>query len=368
MKILFFTTYYFSFLKQFYAANPDFKQHSYVQMLQKLLNIYFADTGSAYYYAKESGNEVFLVIANCEPLQKQWAIENNFKYRKRTWESDIALEQIKKFKPDVLFIESTFKFYGEFLAAAEPYCKMIAAWISTPFTNDIKLNNIKLILSSTPAFVSEFRKNGINSEYLLPAFDIRILDFIPERKKDIPFSFVGGWSNVHINRKQAIKFLVNVAPIQLWGYGYKEKQYSKRTVKFYKYFLFSEKEPFLDVFNGEVWGLEMYRILQRSLITFNIHEELLKGYVGNMRMFEASGVGTMILNDVGTNISELFIPGKEIETYRNLDEAAEKVNYYIEHPLSAIEIGRNARKRTIKDYNYTNYLILLLRYFKYYLK
>jgi spore maturation protein CgeB len=188
---------------------------------------------------------------------------------------------------------------------------------------------------------------------------LRILNEIKNpQPKTIPFSFVGGWSDVHINRKLALKQLVKATPIQMWGYNYK-KQYSKRDLNYYKELIKKENSDILNVYNGEAWGLKMYDIIQCSLITFNIHEGLLKGYVGNMRMFEATGVGTMILNDEGTNLSSLFVPGKEIETYKTIDEAIEKVRYYIANPEKAIEIGKNAQLRTVNEYNYENYVKIL---------
>jgi spore maturation protein CgeB len=78
-----------------------------------------------------------------------------------------------------------------------------------------------------------------------------------------------------------------------------------------------------------------------------------------MRMFEATGVGTMILNDEGTNLSSLFVTGKEIETYKTIDEAIEKVRYYIANPEKALEIGKNAQLRTVNEYNYENYVKIL---------
>ena len=66
--------------------------------------------------------------------------------------------------------------------------------------------------------------------------------------------------------------------------------------------------------------------------------------------------------------SRLFVPGKEIETYDNLEEAVEKVNFYAANPDKAIDIGRKAQERTIKDYNYKNYVIQILGYFNHYLK
>ncbi len=368
MKLLFFTTYYPPFLTSFYGSHSNMESWSFKEMQDKLLSYYFADTGAAFHYAKEAGAEVFLIIANCEPLQKKWAAENAVTYSEQDWAATIALEQIKHFKPDVFFMESIFEYYGNFLKQAKPYCKMLAAWISTPFSSTLKLNDIDLILSSTPDFVSAFRKQGIASEYLLPAFDTRIIHLLPNQKKDIAFSFVGGWSDVHVNRKKALEYLVPKTPLQLWGYGFQRKLFSKRSVHFYTNLLFPKKDSIMDAYRGEVWGLKMYEILQRSLLTFNIHEALLNGRVGNMRMFEATGIGTLLLNDEGSNLSELFIPGKEIETYSNLGEAVEKVNYYTQHPEKAIEMGRNAQARTCKDYNYTNYTNQLFFHFKKYLQ
>ena len=368
MKLLFFTTYYPPFLSNFYSANPNLDAWSYSEMQERLLSLYFADTGAAAHFSKEAGADVFLIIANCESLQKKWAIENEIDFTEKDWAATIALAQIKYYCPDVLFIESIFEYYGNFLKLAKPFCKLLVAWISTPFHASLKFNDIDLILSSTPDFVSTFRAQGISSEYLLPAFDTRIVKLLPESKKDIAFSFVGGWSDVHVNRKKALEFLVTSTPIQLWGYGYFQKSYSRRSVSFYTNLLFPKKDPIMNQYRGEVWGLDMYSILQRSLLTFNIHEALLNGRVGNMRMFEASGVGTLILNDEGSNLSELFISGKEIETYANFEEAVEKVNYYAQHPDKAIEMGKNAQARTIKDYNYKNYIQQLFSYFKKYQK
>ncbi|HEY0030049.1 MAG TPA: glycosyltransferase [Bacteroidia bacterium] len=359
MKIQFITTYYVPFLESFYSKNADFRSLSYQSMMDRILAEHFADTGALFHYCSKHKFDARLIIANCEPLQKQWAKENDIRYASANWEKEIAMAQIKHFKPDVFYIESIFSYYGQFIKEARAHCKHVVSWISTPFNESLKLNDIDLILSSTPDFVSKFRNMGIASQYMLPAFDTRIVDLIDcSAKKDIPFSFVGGWSHVHVNRKNALNSLVESTDIQLWGYGYR-KEHSKRSLSYYKNLLIPEKSKVLDAYNGEVWGLDMYKILQRSLITYNIHESLLQGRIGNMRMFEASGVGTMILNDNGSNLSEIFIPGEEIEVYNSLEEAVEKTNYYLAHPSKAIEIGKNAQRRTIKDYNYDEFVIQL---------
>ncbi|MCC6181809.1 MAG: glycosyltransferase [Bacteroidia bacterium] len=364
MKIQYLTQYYQPFLDKFYARFPDFNSLSYQQMLQLLLNQYFADTGAAYHYTFKHGHEAFIIIANCEALQKKWAFENNVKYSESNWEKEIALAQIKHFKPTVFYIESIFGFFGTFLNEAKLYCNKVVAWISTPFSPSLPLHNIDVIFSSTQQFVKSFNEYGIKAYYLLPAFDSRVLDEIKNpQPKSIPLSFVGGWSDVHENRKQFLKYFAKQAPVKIWGYGY-QQFYSRRTWAYYKHRFFPDNPEIEKAFVEEVWGLNMYDVLQKSLITLNIHEALLKGDVGNMRMFEASGVGTMLLNDYGNNLAQLFEIDKEIVSYKSFPEALEKYNYYCTHPEKAIEIGLNAQKRTLRDYNYDVYMENLLSYLK----
>ena len=195
---------------------------------------------------------------------------------------------------------------------------------------------------------------------MLPAFDSRVINHLKENNKPISFSFIGGVSDIHEKRMEALTYLCNHTSISIWGYGL--PAFNKFGFKsIFKKDLYSNirKKHF-----GELWGLEMYQVLHDSVISFNIHEDLLKGDVGNMRMFEATGVATALLNDNGGNLTDLFVPDKEIITYNSLPEAVEKLNYYLQNPKKAIEIGKNAQARTLKDYNYENYTMQVMDFFK----
>ncbi|KAA9036382.1 glycosyltransferase [Ginsengibacter hankyongi] len=365
MRIVFLTTYYHPFLKSFYDKHTGLSRLSYQEILALLLNEYFADTGALYHYATKHQNQCFLIIDNCEPLQKKWAEENNVNYSEANWAKEIAFAQVKAFRPDVFYLESVFSYFGHFIKEVKTFCRSVVSWISSPVNSSLDIACIDLIISSTPDFVEKFRMQGIKSEYMLPAFDTRIAELLNSSEpKDISFSFVGGLSDVHVNRKRALEKLADETCIQLWGYGYSKKDYKKYTLRYYRNLIVPYSDPIMDAYRGEVWGLEMYKVLQRSLITFNIHESLLKGFVGNMRMFEATGVASMILNDNGKNLPQLFVPGKEIETYDSIDEAIEKVNYFSNHQDEAIAIGKMAQQRTIRDYNYDNFILQLSSYLK----
>jgi hypothetical protein len=360
MKIHLITTYYQPFIQNFLKRNGDLSQMTYSEMLQMVLNEFFADTGSSYYWFKQKKCEAFISIGNFEVLQKKWAQENNVSFSEN-WKFEILAAQIKQFKADVLYNDNIFEFDGDFLSEFKPEIKKMVAWISCPF-NEATLNikNIDLVLSSTKNYVNSFNKAGVKADYMLPAFDSRVLKSLTN-KKDIDFSFVGGISEDHINRFEALNVLSKKTDLKIWGYGLKEK------VVGFKNLIFGEKDIYKNIrpiHMGEAWGLEMFKVLNRSKITFNIHEALLKGDVGNMRMFEATGCGTLLLNDNGNNLKEIFEPGKEIEVYNNINEALEKVNYYLKHPEKANEIVLNGQKKTIEKYNYQNYVNTQLHFFE----
>lgn len=363
MKIFLAAYYYPPFIASFIGKYPDLDQLSYEQMMLRLKNEYFADTHSAEHWLLKNSFSAHMSVINVEVIQRQWAKENKVSYSEQNWMEEILLAQVNHFAPDIFYTECIHVHTKGFLNEVKKKVKQLSAWVSFPFSSLPTAPLFDLILTSTKDYTVKFRSMGIASEYLLPAFDPRIHEKLGELKKSIDFSFVGGISDLHKNRWEALNYLCANTKIKLWGYGLPQRDSNpiSRLLK---------KDPFENIrshHQGEVWGLEMYKILGSSYITFNIHEALLKGDVGNMRMFEASGMGTLLLNDHGNNLSELFEPDKEIVTYRSIPEAVEKFNYYIQRKDKAIEIGKNAQKRTLTQYNYQNYVIAYTGHLKKYL-
>jgi spore maturation protein CgeB len=98
----------------------------------------------------------------------------------------------------------------------------------------------------------------------------------------------------------------------------------------------------------------MYEALQRSQLTFNMHTDLVTGTVGNMRMFDATGVGTCMLVEHGTNIGDLFIPDQEVVTYSSLGECVEKARWLLNRPAEREAIARAGQRRTLSEHTFGN--------------
>lgn len=103
---------------------------------------------------------------------------------------------------------------------------------------------------------------------------------------------------------------------------------------------------------GEVWGMDMYRALARSRITLNRHINVAENNANNMRLYEATGVGAMLLTDRKDNLHELFEIGKEVVAYSSKEEAAELVRHYLDHPQEAEQIAKAGQVRTLREHTY----------------
>jgi hypothetical protein len=108
----------------------------------------------------------------------------------------------------------------------------------------------------------------------------------------------------------------------------------------------------LRMYHGEAWGPKMFSILRHSYITINCGIDLVHPWIGNMRMFEATGCGALLFNDPGLNMPDLFEEGKELIVYENAQDCLVKLRYYLGHQDEGIEIAKAGHARTMKDHTY----------------
>jgi spore maturation protein CgeB len=112
------------------------------------------------------------------------------------------------------------------------------------------------------------------------------------------------------------------------------------------------------------WGMDMYQILHDSVITLNHHIGVSQSYANNMRLYEATGVGTLLITDWKQNIPEIFEPGKEVVVYRNREECIEAIQYYLRNEAERKRIASMGQKRTLRDHTYDQRMKELLTILK----
>ncbi len=360
MKILLVDTYYDNFLKTFYKKNKYLNKINYEKQITSLLEENFGTSDAYSFFLRKNNIEAKDLIVNCRKLQKTWAENNNFKYSNIDFKMphkfskipflgkrisslkvlyQIAKEQIKAFKPDVLYCQDI-SFFSEDIInelKKETKIKLFVGQIACPLPPKSFIKPYDLILTSFPHFVKKLNENGISCEYFRIGFDERVLSKFKTTKRDINFSFVGGISKHHNRAYKTIEYLSKKSNLQIYGYGREKLPIRSAIRKKHK---------------GEKWGLEMFEILLRTKISFNRHINVAENYANNMRLYEATGMGSLLLTDKKDNLKNLFEIDKELITYTSKEEALEKYEFFIRNPIEASKIALAGQSRTLKEHTY----------------
>jgi spore maturation protein CgeB len=363
-------------MKVVYIVSNPFFYNQYIEnnfykgkvlTYDSMINVFMEDcVGSCVSYnryGKEFGAESYFINMNCKPLQLQWAKENNISFTEENWKYTIAFEQVKKLRPDIVFTGAMFDIFDDFFTSLKPYVKKFFCWIASPIANNVSFKNIDLVITSLPTLVQEFKNMGLKSELLNAAFDEYILKKLMPEKDNIEVSFIGGLSAAHNKRVAELQKFAKKVPTKIWGYGIGNLE-DKRNRVVRKIL---GPTPIIKNYKGECWGQDMYNKLAASKITFNSHIELAGSYAVNMRMFEATGCGTLLLTDGKNSKLKFFEDKKHVLFYESIDEAIELANYYLQNEKERKAIAKAGQDFTLSNYNYRTTTQKLISIFQKYI-
>jgi spore maturation protein CgeB len=351
MKILILDNYYRGFLKTFYKNNPNINLKNFESHRRSIM-VYRFGTSDTYSNALNPlGHEAQEIITNDDDLQLKWGREhgvfswklphrlnqltNRFlgidvRYR-------IITEQVKSIRPDILYVQEQNILSDKFLLSIKPYCRYLVGQVGSQPPERRRYRPYDLLLTSFPHYLERFNQQGIRTRYFRLGFDNRVLDDLTPHVTDpYDFTFVGALFKVHKTRYQLLNELSKIISIDIFGHSSALPINSAIAARH----------------RGEAWGLDMYRILAKSRLTLNNHEKVAGRFANNMRLYEATGVGTCLLTDAKENLSELFEPDVEVVTYSNLSELTEKARYLLDHEHVRAAIAQAGQKRTLKDHTW----------------
>jgi hypothetical protein len=362
VKILFVDTYYPRFLADFYRRD-ELARQSYAEQRAQLLDASF---GIADYYSRHLrplGIESEELIANCPPLQLQWAREQGVRHAlwplpPRWTRSALAgslfamsrallpilAEQVRRARADVLYFHDLTLVPPDLLRSLRSSVKLIVGQIASPLPPADYLAPYDLILTSFPHFVERLRAAGRAAEYFRLGFEPGVLARVGARAKRWACTFVGGISREHTRGTAFLEYAARNADVDFFGYGAEA---------------LPAGSPIRARHHGPVWALDMYRVLAESELTLNRHVDVAEGYANNMRLYEATGMGTMLLTDRKSNLGDLFEIGKEVAAYDSAEEAVELIRHYASHADERDAIARAGQARTLRDHTYERRMLEL---------
>ena len=361
LKFAHVTTFYSSYLKKLYQDNPFLKHQSYSQQQQLIFDDLF---GWADFFPKNLsslGYESIVIMNNAEILQKKWALENRFKYVKESWQEDILITQLKLFQPDILFIEDPISFPINRVKNEILGIKLVIMYICVSVSSISISQEADVVITCVEWLYQKFLDAGVNSFLVRHAFEDSILHKVEFHKnKFYDLSFVGNCFQNHSHRHRLLQLLAIETNISIWTPSTSNTFYSlvksgfKSLLRgrFHEYLEKEVNSPIRRKNKGIVFGKQMYQVLASSKIAINVHIDDAKNQGGNMRMFEATGIGTCLVTDWKENLADFFLIDKEIVTYKSPEECIEKVRWLLEHPQEREAIAKAGQARTLKDHTF----------------
>lgn len=350
-------TFYRKFLIHLEDALRD--EESFENAQRVAFNSGFGTTGALSHSFSELGWQAFPIILNSQVLQNLWLTNNGF--RKSTlpgWSygPHIArmeagyplsrfvshlhssfLQQVKEIRPDVILIQDLNLISAPLAKELKKHCKLLVGEIASPLPPKRFLASYDLVFSALPPVVDRFKSLGIEAHFLPLGFDSRLIETHPEIDRDIDISFVGSAGKLWDTIGLLSAVVEHVPTLRIYG------PISKDLLR---------ESNLIENYFGEAWGHQMFEVFSRSKIALNRHGGIVQNFAGNMRMYEATGMGSVLLSEENDFVHKLFEPGVEIITYKNYEEAGSLAASLLQNPDLLKKIGKAGQTKTLSSHSY----------------
>jgi spore maturation protein CgeB len=374
--------YYPQILSDFYSY-PKVKALPYQEQKKRYFDQKYGYGDAFSLGMKKLGHDSHELLADIEIMQKKYAQEKGITYPENDWKRMILEAQINELKPDILYFQDVHDFSVSFLKECKqkfPFVRKVVIYRGFPGYDSMlfeKLSMADLILVGSPLLLEKCNLSGLKAHLVHHYFDASVLPLLKEHQEIIPFSFlgssgVGHWS-FHRNRYDFLKRLLEST--NLYAYLDEKRFSNKERLKlflgknsiFHPFLRLFEKgrkclkdvknapeKPLLELFPTKTetskFGLAMYQLLHDSQITFNCHSNVAQDYADNIRLFQATGVGSCLLTNEAKNMRDLF-QDDEVVTYSSFEECLEKVRFLQNNEKMRKAIADKGQKRALNDHS-----------------
>ena len=350
---------YPAFTRRLYDAHPGLERQTWEEQHRVRSEALFGGATPYVNAFRELGHDALDVYMNSAAMQRAWARRKRLRVQagrvhvrwrrgvvpwigrgpSNTWMSDVVVAQAAWFRPDVIFVLWVAGVHHDLLRRLRRHCHVLVGQHAATPLPDWDLSQYDLVVTSFPPTLASLRARSIRARYLRLAFDPGVLEVVPPVERTVPASFVGSVSSIHSSRIPLLEALARrVDGFEIYGPDLDG---------------FAARSAAVACHRGEAWGLEMFSVFARSRIVVNHHGDV-PAFANNLRLYEATGMGALLVTDAKPDLGQLFEPGTEVVAYGDPTEAAELVAHYLEHEEERAAIAAAGQQRTLRDHTWTD--------------
>ncbi|UVO39217.1 glycosyltransferase [Bradyrhizobium arachidis] len=265
--------------------------------------------------------------------------------------AEILLAQIEEHKAEVFYNLDPMLYGSDFVRRLPGCVRRTICWRAAPSGN-VDLTGYDLVICNFPSILRDWERRGCRSAYFAPAYDPAMGNYAGQAERSLDLVFVGGFSRHHIARTAALKEAASLEGVRM-GLHLEEGRLARLANAF----------PFVPVLRkhayprrvreftqGPVYGREMYAQFADARIVLNGAVDMAGSDRGNMRCFEATGCGSVLLTDDG-HYPEGFIDGKTMVTYSSPDQIPALVRRLLSDPAWASSIAQAGHNMVQAEYS-----------------
>lgn len=290
----------------------------------------------------------FYTNGDDDQLQSAWAREHGV----RTGDlSEILLAQIEEHNTEVFYNLDPMLYGSDFVRRLPGCVRQTICWRAAPSGN-VDLTGYDLVICNFPSILRDWEHRGCRTAYFAPAYDPAMSEYAGRAERSLDLVFVGGFSRHHVARTSALKEAASLADVRT-SFHLEEGRLAR----------IANALPFVPVLGkhayprrvreltaGPVYGREMYAQFANSRIVLNGAVDMAGSDRGNMRCFEATGCGSVLLTDAG-NYPDGFIDGKTMVTYSSPDQIPGLVRRLLSDPAWASSIAQAGNSMIQTEYS-----------------
>jgi spore maturation protein CgeB len=357
VRVLLLDHYYEEFVRGHYAAKPELLAAPFESQAASLAAELFGETQLQVDALRSLGHEALFMPVNVDSMGEAWALERGIRLprryslamrrwrglvprltRRERWQRRVAVlgAIADSFDPDVVHVQSIEVLPAPAVDVLRKPGRLISAQTASPVVPWRELARYDVLASSLPHYVERIRAEGGAAHYLPLAFEPTLASVLGAATRQTPVSFVGSLTPHHQQRIRLLSAISRRVAIDIWSSDPPTSAFDGAPVRFH----------------GPAWGRDMYRVLGTSRVTINVHGEHAAGYANNLRLYEATGMGALLVTEAAPNLASLFEPGVEVATYRDENELAEVVAHYADHEEEAAATAARGQARTHREHTW----------------
>jgi hypothetical protein len=336
-------TAYPEYLDAFYADRPELWSASFNEQQKALKRDgffwygYFANALASFGYDAQE------LVWNSRPLQSAWGRENGMgdmdgAQLDSAQLEEICLAQIEEIKPEIVLLHHWNDRFLTKMRQRVDNIKLVVGWVGSSMPDDFVpfFHNVDVLLSCAPESVAAASRFRGNVYHLNHWFASSASADLEKRPKQFDICFSGCLNPGAEHHGERIALL-------------------DRLASSYDFALFSSDKtdcPALErLRRPAVFGRTMLQALRDSRVVLNMHADSSPIFASNLRMFEATGVGSCLLTDWKENLGELFTPGVEVAVFKDPDDCLEKVEYLLNDSTAREAIAQAGQTRCLNAHD-----------------